>query len=80
MSENDVELYLEDNETAHKMINECLMKIANRLKDIEEAVAEIPTPDKTYYRPKGDEEYLTLSQNLDKIYERLERLENGMQN
>ncbi|AOO10448.1 hypothetical protein RW03080701_079 [Synechococcus phage S-RIM8] len=69
---------LKDNEEAHKIVNECIIKIGERLKDIEDAIQELPTPDKTYYKPKGAEDYLTLKQNLDNIYERLDKLENGM--
>lgn len=69
---------LKDNEDAHKIVNECLVKIGTRLKEIEDAIQDLPTPDKTYYKPRGEEEYLTLAQNLTKIYERLDRLENAM--
>ena len=69
---------LKDNEEAHKIVNECIIKIGERLKDIETAIQELPTPDKTYYKPIGAEEYLTLKQNLDTIYERLNKLEHGV--
>ena len=69
---------LKDNEEAHVILNELIIKIGNRLKNLEEAVQEMPTPDKTYYKPSGSEDYLTLAQNLNHIYERLEKIENAL--
>ncbi len=77
MNEKGIVSRLNDNEEAHEIINDLLVKIGKRLQALEEAVQELPTPDKTYYKPKGTEDYLTLCENLDAIYERLERLENG---
>jgi hypothetical protein len=77
MNEKEIVSRLNDNEEAHEIINDLLVKIGKRLQALEEAVQELPTPDKTYYKPKGTEDYLTLCENLDAIYERLERLENG---
>lgn len=70
-----------DNQEAHKAINECLQIIGERLQALEQYVQEIPTPDKTFYRPKGAEEHLNVKGNYDEIYSRIERLEerlNGM--
>ena len=46
-----------------------------RLDALETYVQEIPTPDKTLYKPEGETDYMTLKQNLDFIYERLDNLE-----
>ena len=60
-------------------LNECLIVIGKRLDALETYVQEIPTPDKTLYKPEGETDYMTLKQNLDFIYERLDNLdEHGM--
>ena len=56
-------------------INDCLIVIGKRLDALETYVQEIPTPDKTLYKPEGETDYMTLKQNLDFIYERLDNLE-----
>ena len=56
-------------------LNECLIVIGKRLEALETYVQEIPTPDKTLYKPEGETDYMTLKQNLDFIYERLDNLE-----
>ncbi len=61
-------------------INECLIAVHKRLEALELHVSELPTPDKTYYKPEGYEEYLNLPNNLNEIYRRIGELENGMQN
>ena len=61
-------------------VNECLIAIHKRLEALESYVNELPTPDKTYYKPEGDEDYLNLPGNLKEIYRRIGELENGMQN
>lgn len=68
-----------DNAEAHQIINECLVSLAERLKKLEEYVVHIPTPDKILYKPKGEEEYLSLKENYDLIYKSIEELRNGMQ-
>ena len=60
-------------------INECIRLLAKRLKDVEEHISEIPTPAKTYYKPKGYEDYMNLAENFTEIYKRLDKLD-GMQN
>ena len=35
----------------------------------------MPTVDKTYYKPKGYDDYLNVKQNYDIIYKRLTELE-----
>ena len=56
-------------------LNECLIVIGKRLDALETYVQEIPTPEKTLYKPEGEKDYMTLKQNLDFIYERLDNLE-----
>jgi len=62
-------------------INECLLAIGKRLEALESYVAELPTPDKTLYRPTGYDEYMNIKGNYDEIYRRIGELEekvNGM--
>ena len=59
-------------------INECLRLLGNRLKEVETYISEIPTPAKTYYKPKGYEDYMNLGENFTEIYKRLDKIENGM--
>ena len=59
-------------------LNECIRLLAKRLKDVEEHISEIPTPAKTYYKPKGYEDYMNLAGNFTEIYRRLDKLD-GMQ-
>ena len=59
-------------------INECLRLLGNRLKEVESYVSELPTPAKTYYKPKGYEDYMNLAENFTEIYRRLDKIENGM--
>ena len=63
---------------AIKNINECLKLLGNRLKEVETYISEIPTPAKTYYKPKGYEDYMNLAENFTEIYRRLDKLD-GMQ-
>ena len=59
-------------------INDCLVKVGERLNAIEKYVSELPTPDKTYYKPTGKEEYMNIKDNFDEIYSRLNKIEHGM--
>lgn len=59
-------------------INDCLIAIHKRLEQLENYVNELPTPDKTYYKPEGHTEYLNTKDNYDEIYTRLRELENGL--
>ena len=61
-----------------KNINECLKLLGNRLKEVESYVSELPTPAKTYYKPKGYDDYMNLAENFTEIYRRLDKLD-GMQ-
>ena len=60
---------------AIKNINECLKLLGNRLKEVEGYVSELPTPAKTYYKPKGYEDYMNLAENFTEIYKRLDKIE-----
>ena len=59
-------------------INDCLKALHERLEAVEKYVQELPTPDKTYYKPEGQDEYLNIKGNYDQIYKRLKKLEDGM--
>jgi|TARA_B100000073_G_scaffold56257_1_gene41604 hypothetical protein len=76
-NEQEVEVSIGDSLVA---VNECLIAIHKRLEALESYVNELPTPDKTYYKPEGYEDYLNLPGNLKEIYRRIGELENGMQN
>jgi|TARA_B000000609_G_scaffold118901_1_gene92904 hypothetical protein len=60
---------------AFNAINECLQALNKRIEDLETKIEEIPTPDKTYYKPKGYEDYLSYRQNLDLIYEKISKMD-----
>ena len=53
----------EEVSTALNAINDCLKALHERLEGVEKYVQELPTPDKTYYRPEGKEDYLNLKEN-----------------
>tara|TARA_B100000085_G_scaffold205820_1_gene189430 strand:- start:109 stop:345 length:237 start_codon:yes stop_codon:yes gene_type:complete len=78
MSEELVEVPINQIGESLTNINECLRRLGKRLQDVEKYVSELPTPDKTYYKPEGYEDYLNLKQNYDEIYRRLRELENGV--
>ena len=42
--------------TALNAINDCLIAVGKRLESLEKYVAELPTPDKTYYKPDGEKD------------------------
>ena len=71
MNENDVA-------TALNTVNECLQVIGKRLDAIEQYIQEMPIHDKILYKPTKHENYLNIKENFDHLYERLEKLENGM--
>lgn len=64
--------------TALNAINDCLIAVGKRLESLEKYVSELPTPDKTYYKPDGEKDYLNIKGNYDLIYKRLKKLEHGM--
>ena len=76
--EETVEVTVEQIGESLKNINECLRVLAERLKKVEAYVSELPTPAKTYYKPKGYEDYMNLAENFTEIYKRLDKIENGM--
>ena len=59
-------------------VNECLIAIHKRLEALETYVNELPTPEKTYYKPEGYGEYLNIPENFKEIYKRLGNLEDGV--
>lgn len=68
---------------ALKTVNECILTLNERLTTCEstlsaivEAHNHLQTVDRVTYRPPGSEEYMTVKDNLDLIYDRLEKLEN----
>ena len=76
--EETVEVTVEQIGESLKNINECLRVLAERLKKVEAYVSELPTPAKTYYKPKGYEDYMNLGENFTEIYKRLDKIEHGM--
>ena len=76
--EETVEVTVEQIGESLKNINECLRVLAERLKKVEAYVSELPTPAKTYYKPKGYEDYMNLADNFTEIYRRLDKID-GMQ-
>jgi|TARA_B100000035_G_scaffold304036_1_gene303267 hypothetical protein len=68
----------EEVSVALNAINDCLKALHERLEAVEKYVQELPTPDKTYYKPEGQDEYLNIKGNYDQIYQRLKKLEDGM--
>ena len=73
--EETVEVTVEQIGESLKNINECLNLLGNRLKEVESYVSELPTPAKTYYKPKGYEDYMNLAENFTEIYKRLDKIE-----
>lgn len=76
-SEADILYVAQDNELAHTTINEICKSFVKRFENLESYVqTEVTHPGNIQYKPYGKEEYLTLKENLDLIYERLNTLEN----
>jgi hypothetical protein len=78
MNDELVEVPVEKIGESLKTINECLQVLGKRLQEVEKYVSELPTPDKTYYKPEAYEEYMNLKENFDEIYKRLGKIEDGM--
>jgi hypothetical protein len=75
-AQTDLEYIAKDNELAHNVINEILKSLIERVVKLEEYIStEITSPSNIRYRPDGVEEYLTLKENLDLIYQRLNNSE-----
>ena len=70
----------EERVTALNTVNECLRVIGERIQILEEYVSDMPlhVHDKLLYKPTKHENYLNIKENFDHLYERLEKLENGM--
>ena len=75
MNEEQTEVSIADSLMA---VNECLIPIHKRLEAVETYVNELPTPEKTYYKPEGYEDYLNIPENFKEIYKRLSSLEDGV--
>ena len=62
-------------QNALKGLSDCMSKITERLIELERFVSEIPTPDKTLYKPNGYTDYLNIKGNYYEIYRRIGDLE-----
>lgn len=75
-SESDLIYVAKDNEIAHHALNEICKSLLKRIEQIEEYVTtQITHPGNIRYRPDGQEDYLSLKENLDFIYQCLNNLE-----
>lgn len=75
----DLMYIAKDNELAHNIINEICRSTMKRLSTLEEYVTtQVTHPGNIRYLPEGQEEYLSLKENLDLIYERLNRIEESL--
>lgn len=71
-SEGDLIYVAKDNEIAHNALNEICKALLKRIENLEEyTTTQITSPSNLRYRPEGLDDYLTLKENLDLIYERL---------
>lgn len=86
----EVDTRFGDIHDAMETVNDCLIKIGERLNDLESAhnivveyIEKIQSVDKVLYKPVGTdiqnemEGYLNIKENLDLIYQRLGVLENN---
>tara|TARA_A100001201_G_C3910259_1_gene147480 strand:- start:80 stop:325 length:246 start_codon:yes stop_codon:yes gene_type:complete len=81
MSENSEEMVAvtpEQIAEALGAVNQVLVALEKRIRDVEKYVSELPTPAKTFYKPDGYDDYMNLKENFDELYRRVERIENGM--
>ncbi len=75
-AEADLLYVAKDNEIAHNVINEICKSLLERIEKLEEYVTtQIAPPGNIQYRPEGNDNYLSLKENLDLIYDRLNNLE-----
>ena len=65
----------DQNHEEHVQINEVLLALTERVEALEKYVSELPTPDKTYYKPKGHTKYMNVKENYDELYNRISTLE-----
>jgi hypothetical protein len=78
-SDADLMYIAKDNEIAHTVINRICLSLADRLKALEEYVTtQVTHPGNVRYLPEGQEDYLTLKENLDLIYSRLNKIEESV--
>ncbi len=75
MSEHEYDEHWLEQWKFNKAIGEALQQIVDRLTELEKRVAEQPTSDKTFYKPYGCDDYLSLFATFDKIFKRLDDLE-----
>jgi len=77
-SEADLMYIAKDNEIAHEVLNQICKALIDRVTKLEEFVTtQITSPSNIRYRPEGQDDYLTLKENLDLIYQSLNnRMEN----
>ena len=81
MSENSEEMVAvtpEQIAEALGAVNQVLIALEKRIRDVEKYVSELPTPAKTFYKPDGYDDYMNLKENFDELYRRVERIENGL--
>ena len=69
---------IDDNAKAHETLNECIVKLHDRIKELEEYIVNIPTPDKIWYKPYDAPDYLNFKENLDYIYAKIKKLEDSI--
>ena len=70
---------MKDIDQAINAINECVVNLNDRVKELEEHVVKIPTPDKILYKPVGHDNYLNIKENFDYIYSMLRSLKKDEQ-
>lgn len=75
-AEADLIYVAKDNEIAHDALNQICKTLIKRIENIEEYITtQITHPANVRYKPEGNDEHLSLKENLDLIYKRLNNLE-----
>ena len=82
----DIDDNFNDIANALKVVNECLLSLANRVTELESVVSalveannECVSFDKVVYKPLcGTEDHVSIKDNLDIIYSKLEELEKNV--
>jgi hypothetical protein len=81
------EAMFKDNEKAHEILNEFLKNLSDRIEKDEEVIAkrlnnlevfvttELVGPKSLEYKPPGHDEYLSLGETFNLIFEKLNRIE-----
>tara|TARA_B100001250_G_scaffold318303_1_gene280943 strand:+ start:17195 stop:17449 length:255 start_codon:yes stop_codon:yes gene_type:complete len=75
MSEHEYDEHWLEQWKFNKALGDGLKQIIDRLNELEKRVAEQPTSDKTFYKPYGYDDYLSLFDTFDTIFKRLDDLE-----